>query len=212
MNIYELRKKLGRLEVLGRDLTIALKDYAQPRNKISRFIKSGELLHIKKNLYLINPDLFEDLYSKELLSSWAYGPSAISLHYALYYYGIIPETVYEITCITPKRNNLYKTPIGIFSYKHLSLTKYMVGLTTIEVLKDVLVYMATPEKAICDLLYLATERLNDVNELEEHILDNMRMNENILENLNKELINEIADCYKNFNVNLFRNWISYKYE
>ena len=211
MHIYELRKLVGREETTYTELKGLLRGYSQPKNKVSAWIKSGDLIRVKQGIYIFNPKLTDDFYSKELLASWMYGPSIISLHYALGWYSLIPEIVHDITSITTKRSKKFITPVGTFSYKHCSVKKFMVGVVSMEVLKYTNVLMATKEKAIADFLYHCTESLDDVQEMEEHILDNMRMNEDVLSEIDKVLLGKIADTYKNNNVNLFKEWIYRNY-
>ena len=56
--------------------------------------------------------------STEILANLIYGPSSISLDYALYYYGLIPEHVRVVTSITPQRNKIFNTPIGQFTSRN----------------------------------------------------------------------------------------------
>ena len=60
----------------------------------------------KKGLYIFGKSVALQPYSKEVLANLIYGPSAISLSYALSYYGLIPERVHIVTSIT---NNRIKT-------------------------------------------------------------------------------------------------------
>jgi hypothetical protein len=57
-----------------------------------------------------------------------YGPSYISLEYALSYYGLIPERVESITSVTTKRSKKFITPLGSFSYEHIPLKAYPIGI------------------------------------------------------------------------------------
>jgi hypothetical protein len=56
-----------------------LKDYKFPRNKVASLIKGGELISVKKGLYVRkNSD-----YSLPVLANMIYGPSYVSEDYAL---------------------------------------------------------------------------------------------------------------------------------
>ncbi|MBF5059620.1 hypothetical protein [Candidatus Neptunochlamydia vexilliferae] len=72
------------------------------------------------------------MYSLEILANKIYGPSYVSLEYALAYYGMIPEHVVEVTSVTSKRKRLYNTPVGRFSYTPIPLSLYGVGFTLLE--------------------------------------------------------------------------------
>ena len=72
-----------------------LKEYSNPAAKLSRMAKQGECFPIVRGLY--ETDRTVPGY---LLAGSIYGPSYISFEYALAHYGLIPETVYTITCAT----------------------------------------------------------------------------------------------------------------
>lgn len=91
MRIEQLYKILGREEVDYPSIISALCDYASPRDKITHWLRSGELIRIKKGVYVFSKDVSNAPPSIELLANLIYGPSAISLQYALSFYGLIPE-------------------------------------------------------------------------------------------------------------------------
>ncbi|WP_426092392.1 hypothetical protein [Flavobacterium sp. DSR3-2] len=79
-----------------------LKDYKRPNDKISEQIKGGELIPLKKGLYISG--VKTDLTGPEpfLIANHLWGPSYVSLESAMSYWGIIPERVYEVSSITIK--------------------------------------------------------------------------------------------------------------
>lgn len=66
---------------------------------------------------------------------------------------MIPEYVPVITSITTGRPEELTTPIGRFQFRHLGLRRFC-SFAEIEVAPDQHALMATPEKALADLLYL----------------------------------------------------------
>ncbi|MEM1244661.1 MAG: hypothetical protein AAGG80_07595, partial [Pseudomonadota bacterium] len=120
MNIETLRKLAGKEEIDYQFIVSALAGYARPRDKISNWLKSGQLIRVKKGLYIFGKSVALQPYSKEVLANLIYGPSAISLTYALSYYGLIPERVDVITSVTNKRHKSFATCIGEFSYYALN--------------------------------------------------------------------------------------------
>ena len=82
-----------------------------------------------------------------------YSPSYISLHTALSFYGIIPESVVEINSVTTQKTYRCNNAFAQFSYQTIR-PKLFWGFEP-KTLRDGKQYMmATPEKAIIDLLYL----------------------------------------------------------
>lgn len=151
MDIWTLRNAVTNDEIHSLALKYLLRDYKKPRDKITKFLKSGQLIQVKRGLYVFGQQYRKRLYNLFTLANQIYGPSALSLEFALAYYGLIPERVDTITSITPKRNTAYNTPVGRFTYRYCHPEKYSVGLTLTETETDEThhVIIATPEKALC---------------------------------------------------------------
>ena len=124
MLIWDIRNQVSGEEIDYIVLKNLLVGYAYPRDKITQLLKSGVLVRVKKGLYIFGHAYAKQPYSKEVLANLIYGPSAISLTYALSYYQLIPEQVVTVTSITPKRTKQFKTPVGNFTYTYLSTSKY----------------------------------------------------------------------------------------
>jgi len=52
-----------------------------------------------------------------LVVNLLYTPSYVSFDYALSYYGLIPERVYEVTSATLHAKKIFETPLERFSYQ-----------------------------------------------------------------------------------------------
>ncbi len=87
------------------------------------------------------------------LAGKIYRPSYISLHSALSVYGIIPETVVQLTSVTPLKTAVFANRFGEYSYKSIKQA-LMFGYYKREVSDELSTDFATLEKALIDLLYL----------------------------------------------------------
>lgn len=210
MNIYTLRRQAGREEIDYLLLKSLLSDVAYPRDKITRLLQTQALIRVKKGLYVFGVESAKKPFSTELLANLIYGPSAISLHYALSFYGIIPERVYTITSITNKRNKQFSTPVGEFSYRYLSSLKYAIGIARLSIDAERHVFIATPEKALADLLLLSCPKksIKNIQELKHYLLNDQRMEEKQLKSLNIPLLRAIADVYQSLGVNLLVEYVT----
>ena len=182
-------------------LKSVLKNYKNPRVKINDLIKRNKIVRVKKGLYIFGSTISHNFYIKETLANLIYGPSYISMEYALSYYGIIPERTETITNVTNKRNKMFETPIGRFSYKYINPKLYSFGITQIEIDDLHRVLIATEEKAIADLLYFS-KSMKHTKQLELFIFDDMRFDENQLKKLNKTKLRQLNHLYSG-NVALF---------
>ncbi len=106
-----------------------------------------------------------------------YGPSYVSLEWALGYYGMIPERVEEITSVTTKRRAHFDTPIGRFSYEHSLKIIYPIGLTRYEESKYQSALIATKEKAVADQLVIRRGKVTSLVELEKILFQDLRIEE-----------------------------------
>jgi hypothetical protein len=119
----------------------------------------------------------------------------VSLEWALSFYGMIPERVFTVTSMTLGRNKNYETPAGNFTYHHLSQESYAIGITqkkTEDFVGGFL--MATPEKALADLVYITCKGLGK-DELRLELLESKRIDRESLLQLDKGLLVEIAQRY-----------------
>ena len=126
--------------------------YSRINDKIVQLKNKGILTALKNGLYLYHPVDNEALISKEIIANLLLGPSYISFDYALWYHGLIPESVYEIQSATTKRSKSYSTPLGVFSYKQIKKELYNIALE-IHNSKNGNFLIASKEKALCDKIY-----------------------------------------------------------
>ena len=184
-----------------------LKEYKSPRTKLTQLLKSGSLIRIKKGLYVFGPLFARRPYSLETLANLAYGPSYVSLEWALQSYGMIPERVEEITSITIKRTQVFTTPVGRFSYAHRPLFAYSAGIR--RHLSDHQNYLiATPEKALVDLLVIRRGQVTSISELRQILFEDFRIEEEDLQKLNLDLLKTINAAYPHSSITHLINFLS----
>jgi len=176
-----------------------LSSYGKPRNKISALLKSGQLIRVKKGLYVFGKDYQKRPYSLEVLANLIYGPSYVSLEYALAYYDLIPEAVTRVTSVCSKRKKLFETPVGVFTYAYLSASKYTTGVTWTSVDEHTHFLIATKEKALAD--YVARLKpFENKKDLLVYLVEGMRIDPEDLKVFDLSLMAEIAGVYQNKNV------------
>lgn len=175
-----------------------LKDYKRPYDKINELVKTGELILTKRGIYVPGAKLKIAQPEPFLLANHLLGPSYVSIDSALSYWGIIPEKVYEISSITTQHSKTYKTPVGRFSYTHITLPYYSFGLRRVELAKNQWVLVASAEKALCDKIITTSGiLLRSIAQTNEFLIDDLRVDEETLANFNVEEMTEwIADAPK----------------
>jgi hypothetical protein len=118
-------------------------------------------------------------------------PSYISLESALSFYGLIPEIVPTLTCVTAKSSRKYQNSFGSFMYRHIKPSLFF-GYNPVET-KYMKNLMAEPEKALLDYLYFNLGKINDEGDVSE-----LRINGETL----KKIINKkkMSAYLKNFGI------------
>lgn len=209
MRIDQLRNSVINEELDYVMLMSLLSGYANPRDKISRLLQSGDLIRVKKGLYVFGPDAARKPYSIETLANQMYGPSAISLEYALSWYGMIPERVAMVQSVTLSRNKLFRTPVGVFSYTHQAPELFTEGIALLAPDSTHHILMATREKALTDLLMTkrSLPRSETASELLSYLEENLRIDEKDIYKLDLPRIRRIEKVAQSTQVSLLRDLI-----
>lgn len=166
-----------------------LMEYNRPNDKISELIKSGQLTSLRRGLYVPGPETDLPIPDLFLIANHLRGPSYVSLESALSYWGMIPERVYEISSATLKISKTYSTPIGRFSYQHLTSPYYSFGLESVRLTPQQTALIASREKALCDKIILTSGiTLRSIRQTKSFLMDDLRIDENSLHSLNTSTI------------------------
>jgi hypothetical protein len=187
----------------------AVRGYAYPRAKISSLLAKGTIIRVKKGLYVFGETQRRKPYSRELLANLIYGPSYISLEYALHYYGLIPERVETVTSVTPGRSRTFDTPVGTFSYRMIPMEAFRTGMDRIELDEGRSFLIAIPEKALADRI--VAERgagITTQRELHDYLLSSLRIDEAALKGLDPARLEEITQHYRSRRVKLLADLAS----
>jgi hypothetical protein len=145
-----IRKNIENEEFDYQTLLHSLSQYSRPRDKISGLLRNGVIIRVKKGIYIFGEDYRRRPFSPEVLANPIYGPSYISLEYALHYLGLIPERVEAVTSVTTGRSRKYSTPVGLFTYRMIPLSAFRFGMNRVELDDGRSFLIATPEKALAD--------------------------------------------------------------
>ena len=121
------------------------------KNNLGRWEKQGLLIKLKNGCYAF-ADIADMRGFAYHTASKIYKPSYVSLHTALAFYGMIPESVSQITSVSSLKSSTFENKLGTFSYKKIK-PSLMFGYNAMEN-DGFTFFLATPEKALLDLLYL----------------------------------------------------------
>jgi len=128
-------------------------DPAKVRKQLSRWAGNGRLYRLRRGLYALAPPYRKVKAHPFVVANRMVRPSYVSLQSALAFYGLIPESVPVTTSITTGRPGEFSTPLGAFVFRHVQ-TPLFKGFREVEMDDRQPAFVATPEKALLDLLYL----------------------------------------------------------
>lgn len=170
--------------------------YTGINDKINKLKKDGLLETLKRGLYL-HKSPFSNIYiSKEIIANTLLSPSYISFDYALYFYGLIPESVYDITSATTKRSKTFKTKTGIYSFRSVNKELYPIGLK-IESTNNGNFIIATKEKALCDKIYYTKDiNISSKKAMLEFLEYDLRIDIDELEYCNMQILKKYYEVSK----------------
>lgn len=156
------------------------------RNSLTRWVRKGYLVRLRQGWYAFRECLRQPDMAR-YIANRIYSPSYISLETALSFYGMIPEAVTDITSVTTLKTSSFMNEFGRYSYRNIK-TSLFFGFDLKPMTDSRTVQMATPEKALIDLMYL-TPQYNG-----EGDMMNLRLDEAFMcEDFNKELSDSYID-------------------
>ena len=206
----KLTQLISEQEYDYQSLMNALRSYKDPERKRQDLLRKNVIIRIKKGLYIWHPDYARGTYSKEILANLIYGPSYISLEYALTFWKFIPERVETLTSVTFKKNKIFSTPIGQFTYRYINKEAYPIGVQQIEVKNKRYALMASPEKALLDYLSLSVKqnniKQNDIN-FNQLLFEDLRIDHKNWDQLKTQTLITYGSYYRSKTIKLFCRYL-----
>ncbi len=184
------------------ELLLEYSNYSNAKMKIARLEKEGKIYKVKRGLYETNRRV--DPWK---LASAIYGPSYISFQAALAFYGLIPERVNLIMSATALKNKTKKfnNQFGSYYYKDIPCKAFGVGIVDYGD-NEYSFLIASKEKAICDTLYTISP-VDNRKDIEYLLFDDLRINEDLFEELDFQTLISIAPLYNSKNLDLLEKYV-----
>ncbi len=171
-------------------LSSLLGEFEQRNHKISRMERAGDIIRLKRGMYVVSPLISHQTLSTELIANHLYAPSYLSCLTALRYYGIIPEQVCRTQSMTIKHTRSFHTSLGEFSYTNTNREAFSVGVTSITE-NGYSFLIATPEKALCDLIATSPQvTLRYITEARRYLEEDIRFDMDAFAEMDKAIFRE----------------------
>jgi predicted transcriptional regulator of viral defense system len=124
------------------------------QRQLSRWVRAGRLVKVRRGLYAVAPPHRIAAPDPFVVSNRLVRPSYVSLESALHYHEIVPDVPFAVTAVTTGRGGVHDTPMGRFVFQHVGADRLW-GRQEVEmVVGQRTAWVACPEKALIDLLYL----------------------------------------------------------
>lgn len=123
------------------------------RLQLSRWVKDSRLIQLRRGLYALAPVWRKVEPHPFLIANRLQRGSYVSLQSALAFHSMIPEHVPVVTSVGPGRPETIQNPLGAFQFNHLK-GQLLFGYSQVEVASKQLAFVASPEKALLDLIHL----------------------------------------------------------
>jgi hypothetical protein len=181
-----------------------LKDYKRPYDKILEMVNQGIIFQLRRGLYMTTPLLSAKTPEPFLIANHLYGPSYVSLDSALFYWGLIPERVFEITSVTTKTSKKFMIQNVVYSFTHLPIPYYPLGVQSFSLTEKQTVLIASPEKALCDkVITTSGVNLRSKQQTLFFLVEDLRIEKNQLCELNiSEMEKWLPFCPKNKSIQI----------
>ena len=157
-------------------------------NNFTRWCRQGLLIRLRRGWYAF-PECRRIPDFGRYIAGKIYKPSYISLHTALSFYGMIPESVVSINSVSTLKTTSFSNDFGEYTYQSIKPSLFF-GFELKKTSDGRSIPFATPEKALLDLLYLYP-----MYKTEDDMAD-LRLDEDFLtENLNADRLHEYLSQY-----------------
>lgn len=203
----DIRREVSR-DVLDYQQALSLlRDYSKPRDRIGLLLAKGELIRVRKGLYVLGEAHRRFPVSRELLANLIYGPSYISLDYALSHHGLIPERVEDVTSVTTGKSRRFQTPFGVFTYRPLPIVRYSPGITLAGDPENRYL-IATPEKALVDKVWCDKRfKPGSLADFRPYLFEDLRIDGARLDTLDRSRLASIAAAFDSRKINMLVRFV-----
>jgi predicted transcriptional regulator of viral defense system len=158
------------------------------QQQLVRWVKADRIIQLRRGVYMVAEPYQRISPHPFLVANKLKRASFVSLQSALAHYGMIPEYVPVVTSVTVGRPEERRTEVGRFIFRHIKKSLFT-GFREVEIVSSQFVFIASPEKAFLDLVYL-TPKADTLDYLYELRLQNY-------DRVDRFTLTELADLSNN---------------
>jgi predicted transcriptional regulator of viral defense system len=126
------------------------------RRQLSRWVRAGRIYQLRRGVYSLAPPYQKVKPHPFVVANRMVPASYVSCQSALAHYNLIPEYVPVVISVTTVRPARWTTPLGTYIYRHVRPGLFS-GYRQLSFGPAQVAFVARPEKALLDLLYLTPQ-------------------------------------------------------
>lgn len=171
---------------------------------VSRAIRDGVLVRLKRGLYCLSPSVSNARYLPDpyVVAKAIDGTSYVSFETALRFHNWIPEAVYTTYSVTAKSKSAsyFHEVLGWFLFEPLAINKvgFLEGVSQYKYGKHV-AYLAEPLRAVMDIVERSKQPWTGIDYIEE----GLRIEDEDFLQLQREDFAKLKNVYKRDSTNKF---------
>jgi len=186
-----VREAKSGIFTLSEAMTWSSHAHASLLNALTAAVDNGDVIRIRRGLYALSGELSPVLPHPYAVANLVYGPSYVSMETALEFHGWIPEAVNGVFCVSSSRCRSFRTPYGLLRYSMVKQSPLMQGVECHDEHPSGTYFVASPLKALCDLV---VSRRHDWTSCEP-LLESLRIEEESLSSLTRRDFDVLEDIY-----------------
>ena len=126
------------------------------RRQLSRWVRAGRIYQLRRGIYALAPPYQKGSPHPFVVANAMVYASYVSCQTALAFYELIPEYAPVVISVTTTRPARWATPLGNFAYRHIRSSLFS-GYQRSPLGARDFAFVAKPEKAVLDLVYLTPQ-------------------------------------------------------
>lgn len=190
-----LIKQFGTVPINTHVLRSALENYKVPMARIARLERQGQLLKLRRGLYVCLPEDGFGSYSQELIANHILHPSYVSYETVLSGKGVIPERVHVMRSACMKRGKVFENATGCYEYIEVPAAYFPIGLVSESTGEGYHYLSASPEKALCDLIVSSSNlRIQSIKAMRSYLEVYLRVDWDVVSDMDTSIIRACADA------------------
>ena len=162
---------------------------------VHRAVASGEISRLKPGLFALRRQYRMTELHPYVVAAFLHSPSHVSLESALAHHGLIPEAVQQTSSVTARRSRSFVTDQGVFSFQRVPARQPRAGVETVKLGSRSWAFVATPLRALADMLYL-DKSVSWPNDGLGYVLESLRIEPDDLSAVSMAALAEISDSIR----------------